>query len=51
VELTGSEKHSSLMKYGINEGKSAASFLPPGGSMGFRYVLQLLLSEKSQNCP
>jgi hypothetical protein len=25
-------------------------FLPPGGSMVPRYVLQLLFSEKSQNC-
>jgi hypothetical protein len=24
--------------------------LTPGSSMGFRYVLQLLFSEKSQNC-
>ncbi len=28
----------------------SCQFLPPGGSMGPRYVLQLLFSEKSQNC-
>ncbi len=34
----------------FNEGMPAASFLLPGGSIGPRYVLQLLYKEKSQNC-
>jgi hypothetical protein len=29
-------------------GDSSCQFLPPGASMGLRYVLQLLCSEKSQ---
>jgi len=38
---------------GITEsqwGKISCQTLRPGGSMGPRYVLQLLFSEKSQNC-
>jgi hypothetical protein len=34
----------------INEGDISCQFLMPGGSIGPRYVLQLLFSEKSQNC-
>jgi hypothetical protein len=33
-----------------NERKSAANFCLPGGSMGPRYVLQLLFSEILQDC-
>jgi len=33
-----------------NEGKSAASFCRQMAAWVTRYVLQLLLSEKSQNC-
>jgi hypothetical protein len=31
-------------------GEISCQFLPPGGSMVPRYILQLLFSEKSQNC-
>jgi hypothetical protein len=40
-----------LQKIGwVNAGEISYQFLPPGGCMGPRYVLQLLYSEKSQNC-
>jgi hypothetical protein len=31
-------------------GGISCQFLQPGGSIGPRYVLQLLFSKKSQNC-
>jgi hypothetical protein len=40
-----------LLKYNINIQKITCQFLMPGGSIGLKYVLQLLFSEKITKLP
>jgi hypothetical protein len=41
---------STLSSAVYDEGIISCQFLPPGGNMVPTYVLQLLFTEKSQNC-